>query len=139
VDDERHSLRAISRTPALRTLISTISSRSSSDRYRPDSGTLLTSRIPPASRNHRDPTGCDTPTLNAACSLETPSAINPQNVRRCSRRHAGGQPGEPIAVLPVTFVVQPFGRPIHTPPRLRCCDDRLNPPCTVPASATRSP
>jgi len=40
------------------------------DRYRPDSGARVIGRIPPASRNHREPTGDETPTATAACSLE---------------------------------------------------------------------
>ena len=50
--------------------------------------------IPPAVRNQRNPTGCDTPTFIAASSLESPSAINAQNRRRCSCHATGGRPGD---------------------------------------------
>ena len=50
--------------------------------------------IPPAWRNQRNPTGCDTPTPIAASSLEKPAATNAQNRRRCSCRATGGRPGD---------------------------------------------
>src|SRR5262245_47898053 len=50
--------------------------------------------MPPASRNHRPPTGDDTPAPPAASSLELPVAMAAQN-NRCSRRRArGGRPGD---------------------------------------------
>jgi putative transposase len=52
--------------------------------------------IPPASRNHRVPTGCDTPATAAAPSLGTPRAIASQNRTRSSRRAADGRPGDHI-------------------------------------------
>src|SRR4029453_10728983 len=70
--------------------------------------------MPPPWRNHRDPTGADTPQASAASSLDNPSAILVQNRRSISRR-TGGRPGDRIGGLPVTAVVQPGGRPIHTP------------------------
>ena len=50
--------------------------------------------MPPASRNQRDPTACDTPTPTAASSLDWPAAINVQKRRRSSRRATPGPPGE---------------------------------------------
>ena len=50
--------------------------------------------MPPASRNQRKPTGCDTPTPIAASSLDRPAAIDAQNRRRSSRRATGGRPGD---------------------------------------------
>ena len=77
---------------------SAISSRSANDRYRPESGFDDRDRcdggIPPASRNQRKPTGCDTPTPIAASSLDRPAAMNAQNRRRSSRRATPGRPGD---------------------------------------------
>src|SRR4051794_37176071 len=98
VDAARPSRRAISRTPRPCTLQSDISSRSANDRYRPDSAVddavSVDGRMPPTSRNQRDPTGCDTPTPIAASSLDKPAAINVQKRRRSSRPAAPGRPGE---------------------------------------------
>lgn len=41
--------------------------------------------MPPASRNQRKPTGCDTPAPIAAPSLDRPAVIAAQNRRRFSR------------------------------------------------------
>src|SRR5215210_1867315 len=57
--------------------------------------------IPPPSRNHRTPTGPDTPASAAAASLDSPRAIAAQNRTRCSRRPTGGRPGDRIAGRPV--------------------------------------
>lgn len=66
-----------------------ICSRSAKDKYRPESGGADGVRydggIPPASRNHRTPTGDDTPTLTAAASLMIPAAMAIQNRRRFAR------------------------------------------------------
>jgi len=91
-----------------------ISSRSEKDRYLPDSGANEIGGIPPACRNHRDPTGPDTPTAIAASSLVRPSAILPQNARSRSRR-TGGRPGERITARPVNAAAQSGTRPIKTP------------------------
>ena len=56
--------------------------------------------MPPASRNHLEPTGWDAPTSTAAPSLDRPAAINAQNRRRSSRRATPGRPGERITTLP---------------------------------------
>jgi integrase-like protein len=69
--------------------------------------------IPPRCRNHRLPTGCDTPTLTAASSLLSPRAISRQNKRSTSRR-SDGAPGDFIADLPVNAFIHPAGRPINT-------------------------
>jgi hypothetical protein len=50
--------------------------------------------IPPATRNHRDPTGYEIPTSIAASSLDRPAAINAQNRRRCSCIPTPGRPGD---------------------------------------------
>jgi transposase InsO family protein len=74
------------------------SSRSASDKYRPDRGGDAAARcdggIPPASRNHRTPTAGDTPLAIAASSLERPAAIAAQNCRRPSFRATEGRPGD---------------------------------------------
>src|SRR5674476_933250 len=49
--------------------------------------------MPPPCRNHRDPTGPDTPTASAAASLVNPSPIRRQNARSTSRR-GHGRPGD---------------------------------------------
>ncbi len=100
VDGERPIRRATSRTPIPRARRSAISSRSPNDKYRPDVGRRLSDGIPPPSRNHRTPTAADTPTAAAASSLETPRAISTQKRCRCSRRPAGGRPGDRIAGRP---------------------------------------
>src|SRR5690348_9240333 len=50
--------------------------------------------MPPAFRNHRPPTAGDTPASIAASSVERPAAIDAQNLWWCSRRAAGGRPGD---------------------------------------------
>ena len=50
--------------------------------------------MPPLWRNHRVPTGWDTPAATAASSLDSPPAIASQNRCRCSRRPAVGRPGD---------------------------------------------
>jgi hypothetical protein len=69
--------------------------------------------MPPRSRNHRDPTGPDTPHATAASSLVKPSAILRQNARSTSRR-IGGRPGDRIAGRPVNVRIHPAGRPMNT-------------------------
>ena len=64
-----------------------ISSRSAKERYRPVGSARQIGDMPPAWRNHRDPTGVDTPTTAAASSLESPSAISRQNARSTARGH----------------------------------------------------
>ncbi|MER8576383.1 integrase core domain-containing protein [Mesorhizobium sp. M1409] len=80
------------------TLRSAISSRSTNDRYRPESGFAedlnIAGGIPPAFRNHLVPTGCDTPASSAASSLLSPAAIARQNLICSSRPAKGGRPGE---------------------------------------------
>ena len=70
--------------------------------------------MPPPFRNHRDPTGPETPHAIAASPLLKPSATLSQNARSTSRR-AGGLPGDRIAGRPVLVVIHPAGRPINTP------------------------
>lgn len=50
--------------------------------------------MPPELRNHRIPTGPETPALAAASSLDKPAAAPCQNRYRFSRCHTGGRPGE---------------------------------------------
>ena len=96
VDGERPSRRAIARTPAPWACAIAISSRSTKHRYRSDTGAKQIGGIPPACRNHLDPTACDTPATPAASSLDTPPAIASQNRTRSSRRAAEGRPGDHI-------------------------------------------
>jgi hypothetical protein len=91
-------------------LSSAISSRSTNDRYLPDGELSWIDGMPPRSRNHREPTGPDTPHATAAYSLLSPSAILTQNARSTSRR-IGGRPGERIAGRPVNVVIHPAGLP----------------------------
>src|SRR4051794_2264423 len=70
--------------------------------------------MPPRCRNHRDPTGPDTPTATAASSLVRPSAILTQNARSTSRR-GGGRPGDRIGARPVFVDIHAAVRPIVTP------------------------
>src|SRR6478735_7100758 len=90
-----------------------MSSRSEKDRYLPDTGASSIGGIPPACRNHRDPTGPDTPHATAASSLVSPRAICTQNARSRSRR-TGGRPGDSITARPVNAAAQPGGRPIES-------------------------
>src|SRR3954464_622502 len=98
VDASRPSRRAVSRTPQPWARNSAISSRSAHDRYRSDSGfddgASIFGAMPPASRNQRAPTACDTPTSIAAASLGRPKAIVAQNRRRFSRCATPGRPGD---------------------------------------------
>ena len=90
-----------------------MSSRSEKHRYLPDTGASSIGGIPPACRNHRDPTGADTPHATAASSLVSPAAICTQNARSRSRR-TGGRPGDRITARPVNAAAQPGGRPIES-------------------------
>ena len=67
-----------------------------------------------ACRKHHGTTAF--PLLPPASSLENPSATACQKRCRCSRRAAGGRPGDSIAGLPVAASAHSLGRPIHTPP-----------------------
>src|SRR4029079_2149661 len=83
------------------------------DRYLPDTGASSIGGIPPACRNHRDPTGADTPHATAASSPVSPASICTQNARSRSRR-TGGRPGDRITARPVHAAAQPGGRPIES-------------------------
>src|SRR4051794_26779569 len=134
VEAARPRRRATSRTPEPCARHSAISSRSANDRLRPDGGSDDGDRcegaIPPAWRNHRNPTGCETPTFIAASSLDNPAAMNAQNRRRCSCRASGGRPGDlsslrnarserrlrvPIANPSVEALRRPLESALHTP------------------------
>jgi hypothetical protein len=98
VEADRPSRRPIACMEWPWTRRSAISSRSSSDRYRPERGFAedlnIAGGMPPAFRNHLVPTGCDTPASTAASSLLIPAAIASQNRRRSSRPATGGRPGD---------------------------------------------
>ena len=85
-------------------LRSAISSRSTNDRYRPQSGFAedlnFAGGMPPAFRNHLVPTGCDTPASSAASSLLSPAAIARQKLFCSSRPATGGRPGDGNAARP---------------------------------------
>src|SRR4029077_20848718 len=72
------------------TLRSAISSRSASDRYRPESGFAenlnIAGGIPHAFRNRLVPTGCDTPASSAASLLLSPAAIQHRRPSFLGRR-----------------------------------------------------
>src|SRR4051812_44101377 len=70
--------------------------------------------MPPRWRNHRNPTGPDTPTATAASSLLSPSTILTQNARSTSRRR-GGRPGDRIGARPVLVDTHAAVRPNVTP------------------------
>jgi hypothetical protein len=91
-----------------------ISSRSANDRYRPDAGASVTDGIPPPSRNHRTPTGADTPASIPASSLDKPRAIAAQNRWRYSSLPTGGRPGDRIAGRPARSAARLL-LPIATP------------------------
>ncbi len=93
VEGSRPRRRAISRTPICWACKTAMSSRSTNDRYRPETGAKLIDGIPPAWRNHRVPIAGDTPAATPASSLERPRAIASQNFWRCSRRPTGSRPG----------------------------------------------
>lgn len=98
VEADRPSRRPISCMERPWTRRSAISSRSSSDRYRPERDLAedlnIAGGMPPAFRNHLYPTGCDTPASTAASSLLIPAAIATQNRHRSSRPATGGRPGD---------------------------------------------
>src|SRR5215216_3056323 len=98
VEADRPSRRPISCMEWPCTRKSAISSRSTNDRYRPESGFAehlnIAGGMPPAFRNHLLPTGCDTPAATAASSLLIPAAIANQNRLRSSRPATGGRPGD---------------------------------------------
>src|SRR6056297_853542 len=75
-----------------------ISSRSAKERLRlfgkGADGARCVGGIPPELRNHRVPTGAETPASAAASSLDSPSATARQNRHRFSRCQTGGLPGE---------------------------------------------
>ena len=73
-----------------------MSSRSPNDKYRPDTVAGSPGFTPPACRNHRNPTGDDTPAAAAASSVVTPPLIAAQNLTRSSRHATVGRPGDGI-------------------------------------------
>ena len=92
------------------------SSRSAKDKYRSDrgfdDGVSVLGGMPPASRNHRVPTACDTSCANRRSSLDRPAAIDPQNRRWSSRPAAPGRPGD----------LNPFVYTIRAPNLIRHCN-----------------
>src|SRR5690606_19394077 len=95
---DRPNLRAIARMPVPRVHSKAISSRSRNARLLLLSGVAEGDRcvggMPPELRNHRFPTGPETPASTAASSLDKPAATSCQNRHRFSRCHTGGRPGE---------------------------------------------
>src|SRR6266581_4595378 len=75
---------------------------------------MLTDGIPPPSRNHRTPTGADTPAAAAASSLELPAAIARQNRCRSSRPATDGRPGDRIGGRPARSAARRRTAPIAT-------------------------
>ena len=129
VDPDRPICRAICRTPKPWACWMASSSRSANDRYRPDDGfddgASVVGGMPPALRNHRTPTGADTPAPIAASSLDKPPAINIQKCRRCAWCATGGRPGEYSLVRNARSDRR---RPAIPTSSLECCEDQLNPP-----------
>src|SRR5262249_58132030 len=68
--------------------------------------------IPPACRNHLEPTACDTPVPTAASSLDAPRAIASQNRTRSSRRAVDGLPGDHICPRIARIACWRFPAPI---------------------------
>jgi hypothetical protein len=68
--------------------------------------------IPPACRNHLEPTACDTPVPTAASSLDAPRAIASQNRTRSSRRAVDGLPGDHICPRIARIACWRFPTPI---------------------------
>jgi hypothetical protein len=66
------------------------------DTYRPDTAANVIAGIPPAWRNHRQPTADDTPATAAASSLDDPPSVASQKRTRSSRRAVEGRPGDPM-------------------------------------------
>ena len=94
--------------------------------------------IPPAWRNHLDPTAGDSPASRAASSLDEPRAMACQNRTRSSRRAVDGRPGDRISSPHrPDRLMTPAAAHRGPPPSMRCCDDRLIPPNISP-SATPS-
>ncbi|MGY4281546.1 transposase InsO family protein [Bradyrhizobium sp. LM2.7] len=77
---------------------SAISSRSTNERYRPESAFAedlnIAGGMPPAFRNNLLPTGCDNPASSAASSLLSPAAIARQKLFCSSRPATDGRPGD---------------------------------------------
>jgi putative transposase len=65
-------------------------------------------------RNHRTPTGSDTPANSAATVVANPSAIANQNTTRSARDAIPGRPGDRNGSRPVNSLIQPAGLPIAT-------------------------
>lgn len=105
VDGARCRCRAISRTPCFCAFRMANSSRSASDKYRAErigaDADSCEEGMPPHSRNHRVPTGCEMPADSAAASLEAPRAIAIQNGRRAARGTTDEHPGDRNVPCPV--------------------------------------
>jgi hypothetical protein len=82
--------------------------------------------MPPALRNHRPPTASDTPVSLAASSVERSTAIDAKNRWWCSRRAAGGRPGDRNGTR--SHRSQRRSRVAVAILLLESCDDRLNSP-----------
>jgi len=81
-------------TPEPRAGSIAISSRSASERYRPEVGASLIGHIPPTSRDHLVRRATDTPAAIAASAVVDPLAIWSQNLYYYSRRLVVRAPGD---------------------------------------------
>jgi len=112
VEPARRRRRPISRRECPCALRSAISSRSANERYRPESGFAedlnTAGGMPPAFRNNRGPTACDSPALSAASSLFNPAAIPRQNSSCSARPATGGRPNEPSRARVDCFLRMPI-------------------------------
>ena len=117
-----------------------ISSRSAKVRLRPagerDEAANRVRGMPPELRNHRTPTGVETPECTAASSLMTPP-------RSPARADTGSHAAIPEAARAsatsyawTSLIVAVLSE--STPPELGRCDNRLKPPCTVPMNIRKS-
>src|SRR5437763_12755639 len=83
--------------------------------FRPDVAAGASGVVRPPPRVLRPPTAGDTPAATAASTLDNPRAIAAQNRTRCSRRPAGGRPGDRNGGRPARSDFRRLGTPIATP------------------------
>jgi hypothetical protein len=113
VDGLRPTAWAIARTPAPVAFRIAISSRSASDRYRPDGAGHEYDDIPPDCRNHLDPTTGATPIRAPAPVWSKPVLTFAQNSRSLAHG-CDGAPGDRNGARPVTSLIQSDGLPTAT-------------------------
>jgi hypothetical protein len=151
VDGDRSSRRATSRTPQPPARRIAISSRSANDRCRPDGPASETVAMPPPSRNHRTPTGPDTPASAAAVSLEAPRShhlprllamLQPSDRRTPRRPH--NRPTRSLPSLHLPAHRTPHRRGVATTARIRpallrhCAGRQERPGARRPAYRSRA-